>query len=120
MTTVSIVRDPSPDNGAAYYAAAGDIQAVGASPGAALDALTAQLGGARTGTMVVVQQFRPDEFFSALQQRRLEELMSRWRAARDQGSALSSDEQAELDELVDAELAAAAKRAEALADALAS
>jgi hypothetical protein len=120
MTTVSIVRDPGSDNGAAYYAASGECQAVGASPGAALDALAAQLGEARTGTMVVVQQFRPDEFFSARQQRRLEELMSQWRVARDQGGTLSADEQAELDELVEVELAAAAKRAESFADTLAS
>lgn len=117
MTTVSIVRDPRPDNGTAYYAAAGEFQAVGASPGAALDALTAQLGDVRSGTMVVVQQFRPDAYFSARQQHRLEELMLRWRDARDQCRSLSEDEQAELDDLVDAELSAAARRAEALANA---
>ena len=120
MTTVSIVRDPRPDNGAAYYAASGEFQAVGPSAGAALDALAAQLGEARTGTMVIVQQFHPDAFFSAQQQQRLEELMSRWRDARDQGCTLSADEQAELDDLVEAELAAAAKRAEALAETLGS
>src|SRR5690606_31277413 len=107
MTTVSIVRDLRPDNGAAYYAASGEFQAVGASPGAALDALADQLGEARTATMIVVQQFRPDEFFSAGQQQRLLDLMSRWRAAREQGAALSAAEQAELDKLVEAELAAA-------------
>jgi hypothetical protein len=117
MTTVSILRDPRSDNGAAFYAAAGGLQAVGSTPGSALDALAAQLGDSRTGTLVVVQQFRPDEFFSAEQQQRLEELMLHWREARDQGGCLP-EEQAELDNLIDAELAAAARRAAVLADSL--
>lgn len=118
MTTVSILRDPRPDNGAAFHAAGGGLQAAGSTPGAALDALTAQLGDSRTGTLVVVQQFRPDEFFSAEQQQRLEELMLHWREARDQGGCLPEKEQAELDNLIDAELAAAGRRAAVLADSL--
>jgi hypothetical protein len=62
---------------------------------------------------------RPDRFFSAEQQRRLEELMARWRASRDAGSTLASQEQQELDQLIDAELRAAGQRAVALATELA-
>lgn len=118
MTTVSILRDPRPDNGAAFYAAAGGLQAVGSTPGAALDALTAQLGESRTGARVVVQQFRPDEFYLAEQQQRLGEFMRHWRDARDQGGCLPEEEQAELDDLIDAELAAAGRRAAVFADSL--
>jgi hypothetical protein len=57
-------------------------------------------------------------FFSADQQRRLAELMERWRVARDKGESLPGDEQAEFESLVEAELRAAAARAAALADAL--
>ena len=56
---------------------------------------------------------RPDGFFTEEQQRRLEELMSRWRELRDGGGSLTNDEQAELESLVDAELEAACHRASA-------
>ena len=59
---------------------------------------------------------RPDRFFDANQQRRLGELMTSWRQARDLGSALSSTEQAELDQLIEAELYASANRAAMLAE----
>jgi hypothetical protein len=72
--------------------------------------LTASLPEGEAGTLVIVQNQRPDHFFSADQQARLNELMARWRAARDAGSALSPVEQAELDKLVDAEVRAAGER----------
>jgi hypothetical protein len=59
-------------------------------------------------------QMCPDGFFNAEQVQRLEELMGRWRTARDNNSSLSVDEQAELHALVEAELAASAQRAAAL------
>jgi hypothetical protein len=65
-----------------------------------------------------VQHLRPDRFFTAGQQQRLEALMARWRTARDQGATLSADEQTELEALIDAELQASAVRAATLADAL--
>jgi len=45
--------------------------------------LAPQLDEAEAGTLVVVQQLRPDHYFTAEQQKRLEELMMRWRKARD-------------------------------------
>jgi hypothetical protein len=60
---------------------------------------------------------RPDQYFTEEQQRRLVNLMARWRHARDSGASLSAD-QAELDLLVEEELRAAAKRATALLDEL--
>jgi hypothetical protein len=63
------------------------------------------------------QQTRPDRFFTAEQQKRLEELMARWRIARDAGQPFPPEDQAELDALVLAELQAATERAKALLQA---
>jgi hypothetical protein len=65
-----------------------------------------------------VQHLRPDRFFTAAQQQRLDALMTRWRTARDQGATLPPDEQTELEALIEAELQASAARAATLADAL--
>ena len=46
--------------------------------------------------------------------------MARWRAARDAGTTLSSQEEAELEALVEAEMRAAADRARALLQGLAA
>jgi len=96
-----------------YRAVGGAHQAIAKTVGAALDALTAQLPAEETGTIVIVQNHRPDQFFTAQQQRRLGQLMERWRGARDAGTSLSAAEQAELDELVEAEVEASGKRAAA-------
>jgi hypothetical protein len=78
-----------------------------------LDALAARLPPGESGTLVVVQNHLPDRFFGDSQQLRLEELMARWRTARDTGQALSSIERTELNSLVDAEVQASGKRAAA-------
>ncbi len=114
MTKVAILPEPSTEGSIMYRAVGGARQAVAETPGAALDALTAQLPSGETGTLVVIQNHRPDQFFSAEQQRRLIDLMQRWRSARDSGAGLSHAEQAELKELVDAEVEASGKRAAAL------
>src|SRR5262245_26712948 len=103
MTTVTIIPEPSEQDGITYRAVAGEIQAVGNSAGAALDALTTQLGEEERGTLVIVQNQRPDRFFTAEQQARLTDLMTRWRRARDIGKALAPQEQIELEALVRAE-----------------
>src|SRR5262249_23072251 len=72
-------------------------QSLGATAGHALDALTAQLGGPAETTLIVVQPMQPDTWFTAQQRQRLEELMARWRAARDSGTCLPPDEQAGLE-----------------------
>jgi hypothetical protein len=43
-----------------------------------------------------MKSFFPDQFFSAKQQKRLSELMSLWRSARDLGEELSPEQQLEL------------------------
>ncbi len=105
--------EPSAE-GVEYRAIAGKRQAIAKTAGAALDAITAQLPAEETGTLVIVQNQRPDQFFSAEQQNRLKELMDHWRAARDAGHALPAPEQAELDALINAEVQASGERAAAI------
>lgn len=117
MTKVAILPEPSAEGNTVFRAVAGARQAVAKTVGGALDALTAQLSAEEGGTLVVVQNHRPDRFFTVQQQQRLEELMRRWRGARDAGISLSAAEQGELDSLVDAEVQASGERAAAaLAD----
>ena len=101
-----------------YRAIAGEKHAQGKTAGEALDALTAQLSADEASTLIIVQSLRPDRFFTAAQQQRLDALMARWRTMRDQGATLPADEQAELEALIAVELRASAARAAALADAL--
>jgi hypothetical protein len=118
MTKVAIWPVPTERGGISYQAAAGDKRSQGATAGAALDALTAQLPEDDTGTLVVLQSHRPDRFFDVTQQQRVSHLMTRWRSARDLGQALPNDEQLELTALVEAELQASANRTAALVDEL--
>lgn len=118
MTKVAIVPVTTDQGSTSYHAIAGDKQSAGATAGAALDALTEQLSADETSTFVVVQNFRPDRFFSLAQQQRLDELLRNWRAARDGHAPLSAQEHAELESLVATELEAATRRAAILADNL--
>lgn len=119
MTTITIVPESPGSPATSYRAIAGKIQSSGTTAGQALDALTAQLGEAESGTLVVVQHLRPDRFFTAQQQQRLQELMTCWRKARDAGMKLPEDAQAELTALVETEVRAAGQRTAALANGLA-
>lgn len=114
MTKIAIVPEPADSGPVTYRAIAGRQQSVGKTAGEALDALTAALKCEDSTTLVIVQHQQPDRFFTPEQQARLQELMRRWRQARDGGAALTSEEQRELDELVDAEVRAAGERAGAL------
>lgn len=83
---------------------------MGQTAGAALDALSKQIGGTYSGTVVVLQNLRGDEFFAVAEQQRLEELLTKWRVARGCGHTLPADEQTELESLVDRELEGSARR----------
>ncbi|HEY9599580.1 MAG TPA: hypothetical protein V6D33_18100 [Cyanophyceae cyanobacterium] len=114
MTTVAILPISDVNGERAYRAIAGDKCSVGKTAGQALDALTAQLDEIEFSTLLVIQSFRPDAFFSAEQQERLSELMNLWRLARDQGQELPPEQQAELNDLVEMELRAATARTSVL------
>lgn len=118
MTKVAIFPVPNERGSCSYRAIAGERHAQGKTAGEALDALTAPLPADEVSTLIIVQNLRPDNLFTAAQQQRLESLMSRWRSARDQGADLSPEEEAELQALVDAELQAATGRAAKLAETL--
>jgi len=116
--TITIVPEAATDDGP-FRARNGSREATGATVGAALDALTAQLSEAdddTSGTLVLIQRFRPDRFFTSEQRERLALLMQTWRTARDSGATLPPNEQAELEALVQAELGGMAARAQALLD----
>jgi hypothetical protein len=110
MNTVSILPISNASGEKSYRAMSGDKYSIGKTAGQALDALTTQLGETEFSALLVIQSFRPDSFFGAEQQKRLSELMSLWRSARDQGAALLLEQQAKLDSLVEAELRAATTR----------
>ncbi|WP_448265875.1 hypothetical protein [Nostoc sp. DSM 114159] len=114
MTTVAILPTRDASGEKSYRAIAGDKHSVGKTAGQALDALTAQLGEIEFSALLVIQSFLPDAFFSAQQQERLSELMRLWRSARDRGQELLPEQQAQLDDLVEAELRAATARTGAL------
>ena len=118
MAKVAILPIPTEQGGISYHAVAGNKQSQGKTAGEALDALTAQLSEDESSTLVIVQNLRPDSYFDSTQQKRLAELMDRWRAARDSGQELSSAEQSELSALIEAELRATTARAASLADQL--
>jgi len=79
-----------------------------------LDALTSQLGEIDSDLLIIVQNQKPDDFFTAKQQERLALLMAQWRSARDENQPAQFDGQAELESLVEAELLASASRAKSL------
>lgn len=112
MITISIIPERPGAGEIIWRAVAGDEESLGKTAGEALDALIERLNGEAVEAPMLVRQLQPDRFFTLEQQRRLAELMTRWRAARDAGTNLPPDEQAELESLVEAELLGAGRRAE--------
>jgi hypothetical protein len=119
MTTKVALLEDVDGIGPPFRAVAGGSQSMGRTAGEALDALTPRLADEGADTLIIVRNLRPDRFFTAQQQRRLAELMAKWRQARDAGVRLSPEDQAELESLVDAELRAATERAAAISQDLA-
>ena len=114
MTTVAILPESHPSGDTTYRAVAGRLQSVGRSAGAALDALAEQMPAQARGTLVIVQSHEPDRFFTAAQRNRLQQLMAVWRLSREGRQPMAVADRAELDALIDAEVAAAGARAAAL------
>lgn len=114
LNTIAILTNPNEDEGTVFTAVRGNDNAVGRTPGEALDALTAKSKIKFSTTQVVFQDFKPDSFFPEVKRNRLSELMSHWREARDKNKVLAPEEVEELERLVDEELVAATKRAKAL------
>ncbi len=116
MTTVLVL--PNNQNGKSFRAISGEKESFGETVGEALDAMTEELELKNSNAVVFVQDFRPDEFFTEAQQKRMAELMQKWRTARDKGGDWSPEEQTELEKLIEAELEGSARRTEKLANQL--
>lgn len=110
MTTIAIVLEQGGGQ-PTFSAVAAERQATGRTAGEALDALNSQLGVGEAGAPIIVQEFRPDEFFPAEQRDRLSELMALRREAREKGSELPPSELVELESLVEEETRGATGRA---------
>ncbi len=108
MTTVEVSAHNQ--NGKGFRAVSGEKESFGKTLGQAIDALTLQLENGDTDTLVIVQRFQPDEFFSADQQQRLRQLIDKLHDMEAGIGVLSVDEQVELEELVEAELEGVARR----------
>jgi hypothetical protein len=87
---------------------------MGRTAGEALNALAAQLPQEDAETLVIIRNMTPDRFFSAVQRRRLEEYIALRREAIAANSLLTAQQEAELEQLIDAEVRAAPDRATAL------
>ena len=70
MTAIAIVQEVNGTGTGRFRAVAGNTKSEGRTAGEALDALTARLGEKAEGTLVIVQHFRPDQFFTAGQVQR--------------------------------------------------
>jgi hypothetical protein len=114
MTTITILPESNSPENPSFLAISGTLSSTGKTAGEALDALSVQLEDENGDTLVILHRGCADEFFSAEQRSRLDDLMGKWRAARDAGSTLAPDEMVELEALVQAELKASEKRARAL------
>jgi hypothetical protein len=109
MTAVTIHKEHASTDKRRFRAIAGKNESFGRTAGEALDNLNAKYGD--SGALVVVQQMQSDTFFSEEQFLRMRDLL-------DLSEGLSEPERNELEELVNAELVASARRVEVLADAL--
>ncbi len=114
MTKVAISPVQTEDGHVSFNAISGNKHTNGRTVGEALDALNEQLDDNERGTLIIIQNYRPDNFFGIEQQERLGLLMELWRNARDTGNEIPSEKQKELDSLVELELLASAKRAKKL------
>ena len=109
MTTVAILPGlPGTAAEAGFMAVMGKRQAQGKTAGEALDAITAQFSDDQSASLVLVQSMKPDRFFDAAQQERLQQLMQAWKQAPEQPVP------SELLEVLDDELKATIERSKAL------
>ena len=107
MTTVSIRKEEQGANRSRYRATAGTRHCAGRTAGEALDALLATEGKVADSSTILIQRFVPDAHFTQAQYDRMQSLLAR-------RASLTSDESAELDDLIDTELDATVSRTDAL------
>lgn len=114
MTTITILPESNSPEKQSFLAISGTLSSTGKTAGEALDALSVQLDDETGDTLVILHRGCPDEFFSAEQRSRLDDLMGKWRERRDVGKLLSAEAISELEELVESELKASERRSQSL------
>ena len=107
MPSIAIRTEPNEADAPCFRAVAGSRQAVGRTMGEALDALTADWGDDIQEMAVLIQRFQPDAYFTAAQYCRMQGLLAR-------RTAMTAEERAELEALIEAELDATVARTESL------
>ncbi len=115
MTTIAILPTSNTSTRKQRFeAVSGHQHAEGATVGKALDALSQKIGKAKQPNLIVVQSTEGDKFFTAKQTAKMKQLMAEWRRCRDDGVAFDQESEKSLQDLVNLELAATAKRCEAM------
>ena len=105
MTAIAIRSDQKETGERQFRAIAGDRQSLGRTRGEALDALTAEWGDSVQETVVLIQRFQPDQYFTQAQYDRMQTLLAR-------RPTLTPEERTELEALIDAEVDATVARTE--------
>jgi hypothetical protein len=105
MTAIAIRADQTETGEYQFRAISGDRQRLGRTMGEALDALTAGWGDSVQETVVLIQRFQPDQYFTQAQYNRMQELLAR-------RSSLTPEERSELEALIDTEVDATVARTE--------
>jgi predicted Zn-dependent protease with MMP-like domain len=105
MTSIAIRTDQKETGERRFRAIAGDRQSIGRTMGEALDALTAEWRDNIQETIVLIQRFQPDQYFTQAQHDRMQALLAR-------RPVLTPEERAELEDLIDAEVDATVARTE--------
>ena len=116
MKTVVVL--PNNQNSNHFRAISDQKESFGKTIGEALDSMTEELELKNRNAVVLLQDFAPDEFFTETQEKRMAELMQKWRVARDEGGMFPKEEQTELEKLIEAELEGSARRIEKIANQL--
>jgi predicted Zn-dependent protease with MMP-like domain len=105
MTAITIRTDQKETGERQFRAIAGNRQSLGRTMGEALDALTAEWGDKVQETVVLIQRFQPDQYFTQAQYDRMQALLTR-------RLTLTPEERTELEALIDAEIDATVARTE--------
>lgn len=116
LQTIEIYQESGRRKKTAYRAVHGRQHAEGKTPGQALDSLEKLLTDEEkaAGSLIILQRFRSDAFFTEKQQQRLQDLMLRFQETISRDESLTPEERTELEQLVDEEWVAAIARGAAI------
>jgi hypothetical protein len=107
MAAISIHREEGDGGTGRFRAVAGEHHSIGQTPGEALDSLIAREGSDVESSLILIQRFVPDAYFTQAQYDQMKALL-------DRKSSLTEAESEALDALIDAELDATVFRSKAL------